>query len=357
MSQITTRFQLQRKDFQLDVSFTLPDRGVTALFGASGSGKTTILRCMAGLEKPDQGFFQLGDTLWQDEHHFTPTHERDIGYVFQDANLFPHLSVADNLQYGIKRIPFSQRKIAFNDAVNLLGLSELLHRKPPQLSGGQRQRVGIARALLTSPKLLLMDEPLASLDLQSKMEILPYLEKLHQELEMPVVYVTHSPDEVVRISDHMILLQHGQMQAQGDVHELMTRMDLPLAKFDEACAVIEGRIKLHEPDYHLTHLEIPGGTLATSFKDLPIGHSVRVRILAKDVSLAILPSQQTSISNILPARVLEIEPASDPAQVIVQLDLGGAKLLSRVTKRSIDQLQIKTNTILYAQVKSVALMR
>lgn len=357
MSEITTQFQLLRKDFQLDVSFTLPDRGVTALFGASGSGKTTILRCMAGLEKPDRGFFKLGETVWQDEQHFTPPHERDVGYVFQDANLFPHLTVAHNLQYGLKRIPAPQRKIAFDDAVNLLGLSELLHRKPAQLSGGQRQRVGIARALLTSPRLLLMDEPLASLDLQSKTEILPYLETLHQELEMPVVYVTHSPDEVVRIADHMILLSDGQLDAQGNVHELMTRMDLPLAKFDEACAVIEGKVKLHEPQYHLTHLDIPGGTLATSYKDLPIGHPVRVRILAKDVSLAIVPSQQTSISNILPARVLMIESAPDPAQVIVQLDLGGAKLLSRVTKRSIEQLHIKIDTILYAQVKSVALMR
>lgn len=357
MSSINASFKLTRQSFVLDVAFNIPTRGVTALFGSSGSGKTTLLRCIAGLEKPDQGYFAIGDHVWQKGQFSLPTHQRALGYVFQDSNLFSHLTVEKNLHYGLKRIAPSARKILYDDAIRLLGIHQLTDRYPAELSGGQRQRVAIARALLTSPDLLLMDEPLASLDIKSRSEILPYLEKLHLELKIPIIYVSHSPDEVVRIADHMVLMDHGKVLEEGPINELLTRTDLPLAHLDESCAVVEGVVKEHDSHYHLTYLDIKGGQVAVSFRDLPIGHRVRVRILARDVSLALQPGQKSSITNVFPVRIESIIPASDPAKVLVKLDMGGEHLLSQITHRSVDILNLEVDQTIYAQVKSVALMR
>lgn len=354
---VSATLRLVRQNFLLDVSIEIPSRGITALFGMSGSGKTTLLRCIAGLEKADSGELRIGDELWQTNSFFLPVHKRSIGYVFQESNLFEHLTVMKNLCYGYKRIPESKRKIPLDDAITLLGIGDFLQRMPAELSGGQRQRVAIARALLASPRLLLMDEPLASLDLQSKAEILPYLETLPSKLSIPIIYVSHSPDEVVRIADHMVLLDNGQVQAQGAVNDLLTRTDLPLAHLDEACAVIKGRVIAHERHYHLTYLEITGGKVAVSYMDLPIGYSVRIRILARDVSLALQAEQNTSISNVFPVRINSITPTRDPAKVLVKLDTGGEQILAQITARSVDTLQLSSDQIVYAQVKSVALMR
>ncbi|EKM96639.1 molybdenum transport protein ModC [Stutzerimonas degradans] len=248
-------------DFRLDVDLALPGRGVTALFGHSGSGKTTLLRCVAGLERGARGQLEINGECWQDSTRglFVPPHRRAIGYVFQDANLFAHLSVRRNLQFGMKRVAAAERRVAWDQAVDLLGIGHLLERMPGRLSGGERQRVGMARALLTSPRLLLMDEPLAALDLKRKHEILPYLERLHDELDIPVLYVSHSPDEVARLADHLVLLDQGRAIAQGELRETLARLDLPTAFSDDAGVVVEGEIAGHDPAYHLTRLVFPGG--------------------------------------------------------------------------------------------------
>jgi molybdate transport system ATP-binding protein len=240
---IDARLKIAYSGFSLDVDLHLPGRGVTALYGHSGSGKTTCLRCIAGLERAEQGFIQINDEVWQDSERriFVPPHKRALGYVFQEASLFPHLSVLANLQFGLKRIAKAQRRVDMAQATELLGIGHLLERHPQHLSGGERQRVGIARALLTSPKLLLMDEPLAALDSQRKNEILPYLQRLHDELDIPVLYVSHAQDEVARLADHLVLLSDGKALASGPIGETLARLDLPMALGDDAGVIIEGR--------------------------------------------------------------------------------------------------------------------
>ena len=356
LNQIIAAFKITKQNFTLDVDLNLPSRGVTALFGLSGSGKTTLLRCIAGLENTKLGFLKFEDDIWQNRHYFVPVHKRNIGYVFQDSNLFEHLNVLENLHYGLKRLKKNQQ-VTIDHVIEFLNLSPLLAQFPTQLSGGQKQRVAIARALLSNPRLLLMDEPLASLDLQSKSEILPYLDNISTEFKIPIIYVSHSPDEVVRIADNMILMDQGKVVAQGLVNEMLTRFDLPLAHLDEASAVVHGHVFNHEPEYHLTHVKIAGGKVAISLADYVIGEKVKVRILAKDISLAQQPGQNTSITNVFPVRVSEIKPCPDPAKVLVKLDMGGESLLSQITSKSCHNLGLATDQIVYAQVKSVALMR
>ena len=356
---IEARFRLDYPDFTLDVDLTLPDVGVTALFGSSGSGKTSILRCVAGLERATHSYLAVNGQVWQNDARrlFVPTHQRPLGYVFQEASLFPHLSVRRNLEFGLKRTPVAERRVGLEQTIALLGISPLLDRRPEHLSGGERQRVAIARALAASPRLLLMDEPLASLDLKRKGEILPYLERLHGELDIPVLYVSHSPDEVARLADHVVYLEAGRAHAEGPLNEILTRPDLPLVHLDEAAAVLDARVASHDEAYHLTEVSIPGGRLAVSHSTLPVGAPTRVRIHARDVSLALQPPEQSSIQNMLPARVLDVRGDHDPAQALVRLDLGdGAILLARVTQRSVAHLGIVPGLKVFAQVKSVALM-
>lgn len=361
MSSIEFDFHLKREDFSLEVRGELPNQGITALFGTSGSGKTTFLRCIAGLERAEGSKLIVNGQTWQSGSNFMATHQRPIGYVFQEASLFAHLKIRQNLEYGWKRIPAAQRKVDFDEVIPLLGLENFLKRYPHQLSGGQRQRVAIARALLTSPELLLMDEPLSALDLESKHDILPYLERLHDESSLPILYVSHSPDEVVRLADHLVLMENGSIRAQGEINSLLTRSDLSLSKLDEASAVLKCRVASHDPQYHVTYVAIDdcglNQKLLVPFKDFPRQHPVRVRILARDVSLAMQMQEQTSISNILPARVVEVFPSNSPFQVIVKLDIGGQFILSKITKRSEALLKIEKDKLVYAQVKSVALMR
>jgi molybdate transport system ATP-binding protein len=355
MSTIEARLRVRLAPFTLDTTFEAPSQGVTALFGRSGSGKTTLLRCFAGLVR-SEGFLRVNGEIWQDSDAgvFLPTHRRPLGYVFQEKSLFAHLSVRKNLEYGLKRLPRAERRVRFDEAVTLLGVAALLSRTPQQLSGGQGQRVAIARALLASPRLLLMDEPLASLDLASKSEILPYLERLHAELSIPVIYVTHSPDEVSRLADHLVLLEHGRVQAAGRLRDLLTRLDLPLVH-EDATAIVEATVAAHDAHYHLTWVEFPGGRLTVPLAERVPGHRIRLRIHARDVSLTLEKNTRTSILNILPARVLEIA-AEDAAQLLVKLDLGGTVLLSRITRRSGDMLGLEPGLRVYAQLKSVALV-
>ena len=348
-------------DFSLDVSLQLPGRGVTAIFGRSGSGKTTVLRCIAGLERASGGFLSVNGDVWQDDEKavikavFKPVHTRSLGYVFQSANLFSHLSVQGNLDYGLRRIPMAERKVSLSQATELLGLEKLLHRQPATLSGGERQRVAIARALATSPQLMLMDEPLAALDVQRKAEVLPYLERLHTELSIPVLYVSHAPDEVARLADHMVLLDTGRVLASGPTRELLTRLDLPLAHGDAAAAIIDAVVTRVEPEYHLSHAEFAGGQISLLNPLLQVGQRVRVRVQARDVSLTLARQQGTSVLNIFAATVSSIS-ADSPGQAMVALDAGGSTLLARITQKSLDALQLQSGSAVFAQVKGVAVL-
>jgi molybdate transport system ATP-binding protein len=356
MSEIQVCFKLQLESFVLDAAFSAPAVGVTALFGPSGSGKTTLLRCIAGLERATGTLHVNGDT-WQDETIFEPVHKRPLGYVFQEASLFPHLSVRANLEYGLKRIPRSERKVPLEQVVEWLGLERLIERgNPARLSGGERQRVAIGRALLTSPRILLMDEPLSALDTNSKQEILPYLERLHRDLEIPVLYVSHAMDEVARLADHLVLLDQGRVMASGALGETLARLDLPTAHFDDAGAVIEAAVAQHDETYHLTRLDFSGGSLWVGQVQQPFGSKVRARVLARDVSIATQQPHGSSITNILHARIAEIRDEG-PDKVIVRLAVGESHvLLSRITRRSRDLLKLSVGMDVFAQVKSVALM-
>jgi len=351
------RYQLQRDAFALDVDFTLPTKGISALFGPSGCGKTTCLRCIAGLEKPQQGRLKLGQHIWQDsaESHFLPAHRRAVGYVFQDAALFPHLDVQANLLYGYKRLRDKTAQIKPDAIIELLGLPALLNRSVENLSGGERQRVAIGRALLGNPDLLLMDEPLSALDASSKAEIMPYLEQLHRELSIPVLYVSHSADEVARLADHLVLLDNGKVQAQGQTSEIFTRLDLTLAQRPEASAIIEAQVESHEHEFALTRLAFNDQHISLPVLALDEGQPVRIIIHARDVSLALEHNPNTSILNILQAEVEAISEIN-AAQMLVRLNAGGQKLLSRITRKSASMLEIKPGQRLYAQVKSVSLL-
>lgn len=356
---IDLRLQLTRTSFTLDVDLRLPARGISAIFGASGSGKTTLLRTVAGLERCAHGRLDIAGEVWQDSAAgiFVPPHRRPLGYVFQDAALFPHLSVRDNLAFGRRRTGDTTPPDAAA-VVALLGIGPLLDRRPDSLSGGEQQRVAIARALLAKPRLLLMDEPLAALDEQRKAEFLPWLERLHDELDIPVLYVSHALPEVARLADHLVLLERGRVRAGGPLAELLPRLDLPLSHGEEAFVVIAATVGAYDADYALARLDLSGSAglslWAPSAPRTP-GAAVRVRIQARDVSLALAPQHDSSILNTLAATVTAIE-AQPPGRALVRLDVGGHALLARLTRKSLDQLGIETGQKIFAQVKSVALV-
>lgn len=355
MNGITARFALRHPGFELEADLVAPGRGVTALFGPSGSGKTTILRCLAGLEH-SAGALCVNGEVWQSAAVFVPPHRRAMGYVFQEASLFPHLSVRENLLYGYRRIAPAARQVQLDQVMEWLGLAVLLERRDPAaLSGGERQRVAIARALLTSPRLLLMDEPLSALDGQSKQEILAYLETLHRELDIPVIYVTHAMEEVIRLADHLVYLQQGRVAASGALLPMLSQPDSPLAKFEDAAVVIETTVGALDERYQLARLDFPGGVLWVGAAGLVPGRRLRARVQARDVSLALQQPQASSINNILPASIVSLA-AAGPGQINVQLMTGEqVMLLARITQRSCEALQLAIGMPVYAQVKTVAL--
>ena len=355
--EIRAKFRIERGEFTLDVDLALPGRGISALFGHSGSGKTTCLRAMAGLERAPGGYFAIGGEVWQDDSQglFVPPHRRALGVVFQEASLFTHLSVRRNMEYGQQRAAPCAGARALSEIADLLGIAHLLERSPGQLSGGERQRVAIARALLAAPEILLMDEPLAALDWKRKLEILPYLERLHSELSIPVIYVSHSPDEVARLADHLVLLDQGSVVASGALNQVLSRIDLPSSFADDAGVVIEARVAEHEAD-ELTRLEFPGGEIYVSRRSEAVGTRLRCRIHARDVSLTLAPQLQSSILNCVAATVVDLAPTQTPGQMLVRLNVGGEPLLARITKRSADRLGIRPGLALRAQIKAVALL-
>jgi molybdate transport system ATP-binding protein len=352
---------LQRQDFSLDIHLTLPGRGITALFGPSGSGKTTVLRVLAGLEPSARGRVRVQGEVWLDSAQgiFRPVHQRALGVVFQEVSLFEHLNVQDNLKFGFKRTPLAERRHGWDHALELLGIGQLLQRWPHELSGGERQRVAIARALATSPRLLIMDEPLAALDAARKAEILPWLERLQAELDIPVIYVSHAIDEVARLADHLVLIEAGRATASGPTPELLTRLNLPLAQGDSASAVIAGTVQGHEPDFHLTQVCFSGGSLRfvspARQPARPVGQAVRLRVQARDVSLTLTRQADTSILNVLTTTVAELRE-DGPGYVMVALETSGTRLLARITQKSAVALHLAPGSAVFAQVKGVALL-
>ena len=338
---VVLQHALRRDNFTLDVDVRIPAKGITGLFGDSGSGKTTLLRCIAGLETSDGG-----ESL--------PVHKRGIGYVFQEPQLFPHLDVRDNIRFGMKRSASPQ--LDEQQVVAMLGLENLLQRRPTQLSGGEAQRVAIAAVLLRSPQLILMDEPLASLDQRRKDELLPYLDRLHDEHSVPIIYVSHDIDEVSRLCDHLLLIDSGKIVASGELHEMLSRLDAPMLYGRNAGSVIEALPERYDADYDLTRFRFSGGEL------LVPGHydvntpNLRLRIAASDVSLCVTRPQKTTILNILPAEVDDIQPTG-PSTDLVRLAIGDDFLLAQVTRLSVARLDLKKGDQVFAQVKSVTVRR
>jgi molybdate transport system ATP-binding protein len=356
MNELCVKLQTELDTFSLDVDFECESSGVTLLYGPSGSGKTTVLRAIAGLLKTDHCEIRFNGNVWQDATHFTPPHHRPIGYVFQEASLFPHLSVRKNIEYGYKRVSKRDKRIDFDDAVSLLGVQPLLNRAPGQLSGGERQRVAIVRALLTSPGLLLMDEPLAALDNRAKQEIFPYLERLHSEFSIPLLYISHDHNEAARLADRIVLMDNGRVTATGDAHLFMTRLNLPLSHQDTASAIIEGDLIEYEEKDQITWINVAGSRVGLSGYTGTGGSRLRVQVYARDVSLALSEHRDTSILNILPVTVLGREEL-DNSQMMVRLKLEDDQtMLSRITKRSADMLELHRGKQLFAQVKGIALL-
>ena len=350
--------------FSLDVDFKMPMRGITALFGPSGCGKTTILRCMAGLQRLP-GHFIVGEETWQDSARgiFVRTHQRPIGYVFQEASLFQHLSVRQNLMFGARRAGDAPADdaLSFDGIVDLLGIGHLLDRSPAALSGGERQRVAVGRALLSRPRILLMDEPLSALDRMTKEEILPYFERLHKSLAMPIVYVTHDIGEVARLADTMVLLDKGRVVASGPLAELQTDPSLPLIAAPEAAVMIEGRVDSIDEVYALTSFAVPGGVLIVPGRQGAKGVVRRLRIAASDVSFTRTAATDTTILNCLPARIVAVDGHANEEQVNIIAALGGdgkgARIAARITRKSLDALTLAPGTPVFAQIKSVALVK
>ena len=355
---ICCRFRLARRDFRLDVDTRFPGTGVTALFGRSGSGKTTLLRSIAGLELQAQGFLSVDGECWQDSSAglFLPPHRRDIGYLFQEGALFPHLRVRANLSYGWRRAPGEHPAEDLERVTEILGIGHLFDRYPRQLSGGEKQRVAIGRALLNRPRLLLLDEPMAALDQARKGEIIPYLERLHSESRIPVLYVTHDLEELISIADHLVLFEKGRILKDGPIASMLSSPDLPIARQEDAGALIETRVLEHDSEFHLTRLRFCGGELTVGLLDRPVDSPVRIRIHARDVSLTLEPPGKTSILNLVPAVITEITPQNE-SRVIVRLNAGGTALLARITRKSEVNLGLQPGKPVYAQIKSVALTR
>jgi molybdate transport system ATP-binding protein len=357
---IEATLRLPRGAFTLDVALQLPAHGVSALFGPSGCGKTTLLRCLAGLERAPGARVAVDGQVWQDAAAglFVPVHRRPVGVVFQEPSLFEHLSVRGNVEFGWKRLVPAQRRVSLDDAIAWTGIEPLLQRAPAGLSGGERQRVAIARALAASPRLLLMDEPLAALDAVRKAEILPAIERLNTLSGITIVYVSHAIAEVARLADHVVLMDAGRAVASGPVAELLSRLDLPLPPGEDAGVVLQGEVGARDERWQLARLDAPGATFWTRDPGLPAGQRIRVRVLARDVSLSLAEQPASSILNQLPATVEAIGDDGHPSQVLVRVRTraGGAALLARVTRRSAHALALAPGREVWAMVKSVALL-
>ncbi len=351
---IELQYRIERAAFTLDVDLELPREGITGVFGVSGAGKTTLLRCIAGLEQASAGRLVVAGNAWEDTQSGVslPVQQRNIGYVFQEPRLFDHLSVRANIEYGSKRRA-GNGSADFRHVVELLGLDSLLDRLPVALSGGEAQRVAIARALLCSPELVLMDEPLAALDSGRRNDILPFLDRLHAEAQLPVIYVSHNIDEVSRLCDHLVVMEAGRVSASGPLQDVLVKLDVPVLGGSNAGSVIDGTVANYDSDDDLACLAFSGGRLWVPGDVGPPGANLRLRIQASDVSLCRSRPEHSTILNILPVDVEAIQ-AGDGASMLVRLRIGDDRIVARVTRRSIRELDLRAGESLFAQIKSVA---
>ena len=372
MEGLHIKLHLQRPSFELNVDVQLPATGITVLFGPSGSGKTTMLRCVAGLEKAPHGRVALEQSVqplqppfvWQDHTRevWVPTWKRDLGYVFQEASLFEHLNVLQNVGYGLKRCHKPGGTQALEQAIELLGINHLMERPIASLSGGERQRVAIARALATQPRLLLLDEPLSSLDPSRRQDILPWLEHLRDALSIPMLYVTHSMDELVRLANHVVVLAQGRVQQSGLLQQVLTELNTTLPQGDEAATLITGAVDQIDTAWNLARVAFTGGSIWLRDDGFTQGQKLRLRVLAKDVSLSTVQPQHTSIQNLLPCTLESVTADTHPSQALVRLRCGADSaaaqdvLLARITRRAVQDLQLQAGSNVWAQVKSVALV-
>ncbi len=352
------QLSLARPGFRLDAELGIPSSGITGIYGPSGCGKTTLMRCIAGLEPDATGYLEVSGIPWQDSNKklFVRTEQRNIGYVFQDGRLFPHLNVGRNLAFGEKRRQPGQLGAGREQVIELLGLGDLLQRMPQQLSGGELQRVAIGRALLRAPRLMLMDEPLASLDAQHREEIFPFLDRLHAELSLPILYVSHSLYEITRLCDRLALMADGRVLGCGSINDILTRPDLPIAQSDQAAAVLDGIIDRYDPEYDLSYIRVDESVVVSPGQYGRHGEHARVRILARDVSLCRERPDATTIINLLDASVIAIHPAQG-AFVSVSLRVGKRLITARITRHSRDRLRLEPGQSLIAQIKGVAVRR
>lgn len=353
---LDARLSWQRGDLVLDIGITLPARGITALFGPSGAGKTSCLRAIAGLERGSQGRVCLAGEVWQDSAQgiFVPPHRRRCGYVFQEASLFTHRTVAGNLDYGYRRAG-QPAHLDREGLVDQFGVRSLLDRRVDTLSGGERQRVAIVRALLSDPALLLFDEPLSALDATARADLLGCLENLHASLAVPMIYVSHAIDEVARLADHLVLLDAGRVVAQGPLQATLARLDLPASLSDAVGAVLEGIVVGHDLQDQLTELAFAGGTLFVPRREDAVGKVLRCRISARDVVISRDRQHGSSALNQIRARIMAMADAEHPSQCLVKLDAGGSTLLARITHRSRRALELAPGSEVWAQIKTVAL--
>ena len=355
---LSAKLKIDYPEFNLDIDLNLPAKGVTVVFGPSGSGKTTLLRCLSGLERAPTGYQKLADQVWQDEETFIPIDKRKVGMVFQESRLFPHLNIQANLLYGYQRTQPADRNLHLDEVVQVLGLAPLLKRYPDKLSGGERQRVAIGRALLTSPKLLLMDEPLASLDIQRKAEIIPFIKKIEDEFKTPIIYVTHSMNEVLQLVDTMVILNSGKVVNCGPVEEVFSDVRLRDAVGDEQLgAVLEAVVSGHDEEFGLTRLDFMGQTLNVPQQNISVGQRLRVHIHSKDVSLSTAPPEgTTSVLNILRAKVAKIGTL-EPKGYSVDIELdAGRPILSTITRKSLSNLNLKPGQPVFAHIKAMKMV-
>ena len=346
------------ESLSIDMQFEAEQNCITALFGKSGSGKTSILNMISGLVKPDYGYIEINNTIILDTNNniFISPQKRNIGYIFQDSRLFPHLNVLSNLKYGMSAVNLNHPIIQIDKVINTLELETLLNRKPSNLSGGEKQRVAIGRALLTCPRILLMDEPLASIDAQMRAEIFPFIEGLQNEFKITILYVSHSIEEVIRLADKMLLISGGQKQAEGRVEDIMSRTDLyPLTGRFDAGSVISATVTGFDKHFELLSLSFEGGVLLVNGPKLDDGRKVRTHIRARDVSLSLDMPPKNSILNIFKGKIIEINSSSTP-QVDIKIDIG-IPLIARITRKSCDDMNLKIGTRVFTMVKAVAINR
>ncbi|MDQ7016027.1 MAG: molybdenum ABC transporter ATP-binding protein [Gammaproteobacteria bacterium] len=357
---ILARFDLERGSFRLSVDAHLPGCGITALFGRSGAGKTTLLRCMAGLELANNGLFSLNGTCWQNDERgvFIPPHRRQLGYIYRQGRLHPHMPVRENLEYGYRSVALGnneeQKRQTLKRVVEVLGIGSILRRYPHQLTVEEKRRVVIGRALMIQPHILLMDEPMTGLDLESKALLMPYLEALHTNLNIPVLYVGHDVEELVHVADRLLTMDEGRVTEIGDVPDMLARLDLAISEQEGAGVLLEVGVVAHDEAFILTKVVFSGGELLIPQVKSAIGQSLRVRIQARDVSISLVCPRKTSVLNVLKAQIIALLDQPN-GMVLLRLDLAGTALFAQVSRKAKVCLRLKVGTRVFAQIKNIAL--